>query len=97
MTIKEINYALHSFKNGKGNYAGLVHKLYKLECSDELIKAIVVGAFGEKLEDRVLPLIAMVRAYEHLSSSEQIDLLYSIVNDQDGDLESDALKQRAAG
>lgn len=95
MTVKEINHALQSCTNGKGNYAGLVHQLYQLECSDDLIKAIVVGAFGEALRERISPLIAMVRAYEDLSSSEQIDLLYSIVNEQDAHPQNDTLKQRA--
>ncbi len=95
MTVKEINHALHSCMKGKGSYAGLVHQLYKLECSDDLIKVIIVGAFGEALRDRVSPLIAMVRAYEDLSSSEQIDLLYSIVNDQDEHPQGNSIKKMA--
>lgn len=95
MTVKEMNHALHSCMSGKGNHAGLVHQLYKLDCSDDLITAIVVGACGEALRDRVAPLIALVRAYENLTSSEQIDLLYSIVNEQDADPQSDNLEKRA--
>lgn len=83
MTVKMINDALEQCIRNKGNPAGLVHSLYELDCSDTLITAIVVGALGEKHKDRVAPLIAMVRAYENLSSSEQVDMLYSIVEKQD--------------
>ena len=83
MTVRDINHALENCLQSKGNYAGLVHSLYELECSDGLIEAIVVGAMGEAVRNRIAPLIAMVRAYEHLSPSEQIDMLYSIVEKQD--------------
>lgn len=89
MTAKKINDALKRCLDGKDNYAGLVHNLFELECSDELIKAIIVGALGEHLKDRIAPLIAMVRAYESLSSSEQMDMLYSIVEKQDARAQSD--------
>ena len=83
MTVKEINHALESYLNSKGNYAGLVHNLFELECSDELITAIVAGTLGESTRDRVAPLIAMIRSYEKLSSSEQVDILFSIIDKQD--------------
>ncbi|HEV8033195.1 hypothetical protein [Yoonia sp.] len=94
MTVKEINHALESCLNSKSNYAGLVHNLYELECSDELIEAIVVGALGETVRSRIAPLITMVRAYEDLTSSEQIDMLYSIVDKQDARSQGDALNKR---
>jgi hypothetical protein len=90
MTVKNINDALERCLKGKDSYAGLVHSLFQLECSDDLIKAILVGALGEHLKDRVAPLIAMVRAYDDLSPAEQIDMLYSIVEQQDALAQSDA-------
>ena len=94
MTVREMNHALENCLKSKGNYAGLVHSLYQLECSDGLIEAIVVGAMGEAVRNRVAPLIAMVRAYEHLSPSEQIDMLYSIVEKQDAESLSDTRDER---
>ncbi|MFA8441919.1 hypothetical protein [Yoonia sp.] len=96
MTVQEINRALENCISSKGNYAEMVHSLFELGCSDELIKVIVVGALGEDLKDRVDPIITMVRAYEDLSAPEQIDILYSIVNRQDGYTQNDVLKQRSS-
>ena len=83
MVVQDINDALDKCLNRKGNYAELVHELYELECSDDLIEVIIVGAMGEGLRDRIAPLINTVRAYQNLTSSEQIDLLYSFVEKQD--------------
>jgi hypothetical protein len=96
MTVQKISDALENCISGKGNYSELVHNLMELGCSDELITAIVVGSLGENLRDRVAPLIAMVRSYENLSSSEQIDLLYSLINGHDDHMQIDALKKRSA-
>ena len=84
MTVQKVNRALENCLKNQGSCAALVHSLYTLECSDTLITAIVGGAFGETAKERVKPLLDMVRAYENLSSSEQIDMLYSIVDKQDG-------------
>ena len=93
MIVQEINDALKKCLNSKGNYAELVHALYELECSDDLIKVIVVGALGEGMRDRVDPVIETVRAYQNLTPAEQIDLLYSFVDKQDalsqGDSDND--------
>jgi hypothetical protein len=94
MTVQKISDALENCISGNSNYSELVHNLMELECSDELITAIVVGSLGETLRDRVAPLIAMVRSYESLSSSEQIDLLYSLINGHDDHMQIDALKKR---
>ncbi len=94
MTVKEINHALVSRLKREGDYAGLVHDLFELDCSDELITAIVTGSLGEAVRDRVAPIIAMVRAYENLSSSEQIDTLYSIIEKQDSHDQNNALKKK---
>ncbi len=94
MTVQEINRLLEECISSKGSYAEMVHNLFELGCSDELIKVIISGAMGENLKDRVDPIVAMLRAYEDLSASEQIDILYSIVNRQDGHMHNDVLKQR---
>ncbi|WP_375255645.1 hypothetical protein [Yoonia sp.] len=94
MSVKEINRVLETCLKDKGSYVGLVHSLFELGCSDQLIKAIVVGAMGQGLKDRVQPLIDMVRTYESLSSSEQIDLLYSIVEKRDAQAQSEALDKK---
>ncbi|SIT74744.1 hypothetical protein SAMN05421665_0100 [Yoonia rosea] len=94
MTVKEINQAFESCLTSKSNYAALVYNLYELECSDKLIEAIVVGALGETVRSRIVPLLTMVRAYENLTSSEQIDMLYAIVDKQDTPAQDDTLDKR---
>jgi hypothetical protein len=94
MIVQDINHALEKCLNSKGNYAELVHALYELECSDDLIKVIVVGALGEGLRDRVGPVVETVRAYQNLTPTEQIDLLYSFVDKQDALSQNDSSDDR---
>ncbi len=83
----------HTLQN---NYASLVYDLAKLECSDEQIRRIVVGAFGTAVRDRIAPLLAMVRSYEELSSTEKVDILYSFVERQEDLSQDDALSKNKA-
>jgi hypothetical protein len=97
MTVKLLNDALEQSLRKKDSYTGLVHTLSDLECSDQLIKTIVVGAFGERVRNRIDPLLAMVRSYEGLSSTEQVDILYSIVQKQDARAEANKQTTKIAG
>jgi hypothetical protein len=97
MTISEINHALESCIKGNSSYPGLVHSLFSLGCSEDLIKVIIAGALGESKRDRVGPLVAMLTAYQNLSSTEQVDMLYSIVNEQDANIQNDPPRKRSAG
>lgn len=83
MTVERINRALERCLNRKSNYAELVHELIDLDCSDPLIEAIIVGAMGEAVRGRIEPIINVLRGYDDLSSTDQIDVLYSIVNRQE--------------
>lgn len=83
MSVQAINRALDRFESRKLNYVELIHELIDKDCSDDLIKAILVGAAGESVKDRVAPITAILRGYENLSASEQIDVLYSVVNRQE--------------
>ena len=89
MSVEQVNLAFENSLKNQGTYAALVHALYKLGCSDAVIKCLIVGAFGEIVKDRVDPLIMMVRAYESLTTDEQIDILYSIVDKQDSRIEDE--------
>lgn len=82
MTIRRLNHTLEDALDTQENYAGLVYRLATLGCSDKLIEIIAVGALGEAVRSRITPLIGAVRGYENLSSSEQIALLYAIVDVQ---------------
>jgi len=97
MTAKLINEALEKGLQNEGNYAALVHSLIELECSDALIKAIIVGGMGVHLKDRVAPLITVIRAYENLSAAEQMDVLYSIVDKQETRAEVNREDTKIAG
>jgi hypothetical protein len=88
MSSKNVKPALES------NYPRLIHDLVALKCSDDMIKAIVVGAFGTEVRNRVAPIIAMVRAYENLSQTEKIDMLLSFVERQDFELQNESMHKK---
>jgi len=83
MSVQAINRALDRFQNRKSNYVELVHDLIDIGGSDDLIQAVLIGAAGDNIKDRIAPIVSILRGYESLSASEQIDVLYSVVNRQE--------------